>query len=29
MIAGGSTGILKNKIAEEMFGRKFDQRARA
>ena len=29
MIAGGSTEILKNKIAEEVFGRKFDQRARA
>ena len=29
MIAGGSTEILKNKIAEEVFGRKFDQRAPA
>ena len=29
MIAGGSTEVLKNKIAEEVFGRKFDQRARA
>jgi len=29
MIAGGSTEILKNKIAEEVFGRKFDQRGRA
>ena len=27
MIAGGSTEILKTKIAEEVFGRKFDQRA--
>jgi alkylation response protein AidB-like acyl-CoA dehydrogenase len=26
MIAGGSTEILKTKIAEEVFGRKFDQR---
>ena len=26
MIAGGSTEILKNRIAEEVFGRKFDQR---
>ncbi|HTO42321.1 MAG TPA: acyl-CoA dehydrogenase [Rhizomicrobium sp.] len=29
MIAGGSTEILKTKIAEAVFGRKFDQRARA
>ena len=29
MIAGGSTEILKTKIAEEVFGRKFDQRAKA
>lgn len=27
MIAGGSTEILKNRIAEELFGRKFEQRA--
>jgi alkylation response protein AidB-like acyl-CoA dehydrogenase len=27
MIAGGSTEILKNRLAEEVFGRKFDQRA--
>jgi alkylation response protein AidB-like acyl-CoA dehydrogenase len=27
MIAGGSTEMLKNRIAEEIFGRKFDQRA--
>jgi alkylation response protein AidB-like acyl-CoA dehydrogenase len=26
MIAGGSTEILKNRIAEEIFGRRFDQR---
>ncbi len=26
MIAGGSTEVLKNRIAEEVFGRKFDQR---
>lgn len=26
MIAGGSTEILKNRIAEEVFGRRFDQR---
>lgn len=26
MIAGGSTEILKNRIAEEVFGRKFEQR---
>jgi len=29
MIAGGSTEILKTKISEEVFGRKFDQRATA
>lgn len=29
MIAGGSTEILKNRIAEDVFGRKFDQRAPA
>ena len=29
MIAGGSTEILKNRIAEEIFGRKFDQRGPA
>jgi alkylation response protein AidB-like acyl-CoA dehydrogenase len=29
MIAGGSTEILKNRIAEEIFGRKFNQRASA
>ncbi|MET0293938.1 MAG: acyl-CoA dehydrogenase family protein [Phenylobacterium sp.] len=28
MIAGGSTEILKNRIAEEVFGRRFDQRAK-
>lgn len=27
MIAGGSTEILKNRIAEEVFGRRFSQRA--
>lgn len=27
MIAGGSTEVLKNKIAEEVFGRRFNQRA--
>lgn len=27
MIAGGSTEILKNRIAEHVFGRRFDQRA--
>ncbi|WP_375393041.1 acyl-CoA dehydrogenase family protein, partial [uncultured Sphingomonas sp.] len=27
MVAGGSTEVLKNRIAEEVFGRKFDQRA--
>ena len=27
MIAGGSIEILKNRIAEEIFGRRFDQRA--
>jgi len=26
MIAGGSTEVLKNRIAEEVFGRRFDQR---
>jgi alkylation response protein AidB-like acyl-CoA dehydrogenase len=26
MIAGGSIEILKNRIAEELFGRRFDQR---
>jgi alkylation response protein AidB-like acyl-CoA dehydrogenase len=26
MIAGGSIEILKNRIAEEVFGRRFDQR---
>ena len=26
MIAGGSTEILKNRIAEEIFGEKFSQR---
>jgi alkylation response protein AidB-like acyl-CoA dehydrogenase len=26
MIAGGSTEILKNRIAETVFGRRFDQR---
>ena len=26
MIAGGSTEMLKNRVAEEVFGRKFDQR---
>ena len=29
MIAGGSTEVLKNRIAEEVFGRKFEQRAKA
>lgn len=29
MIAGGSTEILKNRIAESVFGRRFDQRAGA
>src|SRR6516165_10851593 len=28
MIAGGSVEILKNRIAEEIFDRRFDQRAR-
>jgi alkylation response protein AidB-like acyl-CoA dehydrogenase len=28
MIAGGSVEILKNRIAEEIFGRRFDQRSR-
>jgi alkylation response protein AidB-like acyl-CoA dehydrogenase len=28
MIAGGSLEILKNRIAEEVFGRRFDQRPR-
>jgi alkylation response protein AidB-like acyl-CoA dehydrogenase len=27
MIAGGSVEILKNRIAEEIFGRRFNQRA--
>jgi len=29
MIAGGSTEILKNRVAEEVFGRKFEQRAKS
>jgi len=29
MIAGGSTEILKNRIAEDVFGRRFEQRAKA
>ncbi len=29
MIAGGSTEILKNRLAEEVFGRRFEQRRRA
>jgi alkylation response protein AidB-like acyl-CoA dehydrogenase len=28
MIAGGSLEILKNRVAEEVFGRRFDQRVR-
>jgi hypothetical protein len=28
MIAGGSVEILKNRIAEEIFGRSFSQRAK-
>jgi alkylation response protein AidB-like acyl-CoA dehydrogenase len=28
MIAGGSVEILKNRIAEEIFDRRFDQRGR-
>ena len=27
MIAGGTTEILKNRVAEEIFGRRFSQRA--
>jgi alkylation response protein AidB-like acyl-CoA dehydrogenase len=29
MIAGGSTEILKNRIAEDVFERRFDQRGQA